>query len=357
MSRRASVYPASDPPSAGVARAASLADVAKLAGVSAGTVSRSLYRPQMISGATRERVQDAVDRLGYLANGAARALTMRRTMTVGAVVPRFGSSSFPALVQSLETRMSAQGYTLLLSAPDQRGPNAASVLRALLERGVDAVALLGVEQPASVLNLLHAHAVPYVLMWAPPNAEGRCIGFDEPRASRLLVEHLHGLGHRNVAYIGAPGADSERARRRFNDLTRAMAACGMRLCNDGFIEIDHGFGEGFTAMRAILPHRAQYSAVICSSDYLAAGALAALDQAGIAVPGELSVASFNDNEFAAFVHPPLTTVRLPIRELGEQAANYLLAYLRDEPLAPPTALPVHLQIRASTGPTRPGATA
>ncbi len=309
----------------------------------------------MISPATRARVQEAVDRLGYVANGAARALTMRRTMTVGAIVPRFGSSSFSALVQALETRMSAEGYTLLLSAPDQRTPHATSILRALLERGVDAVALLGVEQPASVLNLLQTHAVPYVLMWAPPDAQGRCIGFDEPRAAKLLVEHLHELGHRSVAYIGAPSANSERARRRFNDLTRAMAACGMRLCNDAFIETEHGFSEGFTAMRAILPHRAQYSALICGSDYLAAGALSALDQAAVAVPGELSVASFNDNDFAAFVHPPLTTVQLPIRELGEHAANYLLANLRGEPSAAPMALPVQLQIRASTGPAKANA--
>lgn len=331
-------------------RAASLADVAQLAGVSTGTVSRALSRPGMISEVTRERVLAAVDRLGYVANGAARALAMRRTMTVGAIVPRFGSSSFPAMVQALETTLAAQGYTLLLSAPDPHAAHETAVLRALLERGVDAVALLGVEQPPALMALLAAHATPFVVMWAPPGTDGHSIGFDEAAAATLVVDHLAGLGHRRIGYIGGNTRDSERARRRLRDLTLAIAKHGLTLCSDALLETEHGFREGFDAMTRILAHGTVASAIVCGSDYLAAGALSALDQAGVAVPAALSVASFNDNEFAPFLHPPLTTVRLPIREMGEQAGAYLIARLRAESLPDRQALRVQLQRRLSTGP-------
>ncbi len=138
----------------GAKRPASLADVAALAGVSSGTVSRALSRPDMISETTRARVLAAAERLGYVANGSARALAMRRTLTIGAIVPRFGTSSFPTMVQGLESTLAAEGYTLLLSAPEHSSAREPAILRTLLERGVDAVALLGAEQSAQTFSIL-----------------------------------------------------------------------------------------------------------------------------------------------------------------------------------------------------------
>jgi LacI family transcriptional regulator len=335
------------------ARAVSLADVARLAGVSTGTVSRTLTKPEMISEATQRRVKEAVERLGYVANGAARALALRRTMTVGAIVPRFGSSSFPALVQALEATLAAEGYTLLVSAPDPRPAHEMGILRALLERGVDAVALLVADQPPPVLAMLAAHRTPFVTMWTPPEATGHSVGFDEYAAAALVVDHLAAFGHRTLGYIGGRTADSERARRRLRDLSLAIARRGLTLCDEAVAETEHGFREGFDAMNAVLARRSPMTAMVCGSDYLAAGALAALDQAGIDVPARLSVASFNDNDFAPYLHPPLTTVRLPIREIGEQAGRHLLAQLRGETPLVPQPLLVTLMRRGSTG-TAPG---
>lgn len=338
------------PVAAGSPRSASLADVAALAGVSTGTVSRALSRPDMLSEATRAHVLAAAQRLGYVANGAARALAMRRTMTVGAIVPRFGGSSFPTLVQALETTLAAAGYTLLLSAPEhQRGQDPA-LLRAMLERGVDAVALLGAEQPPPVFAALAAHQRPFVLMWAQHSPEGMCVGFDEAAAAALLIDHLAALGHRSLGFIGGRTADNERARQRQRGLMQAIAQRGMQLAPDALVETDYGFREGFEAMQTLLARRAAVSAVVCGNDYLAAGALSALDRAGIAVPGQLSIASFNDNDFAAYLHPPLTTVRLPIHEIGELAGQYLVARLRGAAPPPCPLLPLQIMVRDSTGP-------
>jgi LacI family transcriptional regulator len=331
-------------------RSASLVDVAALAGVSAGTVSRALSRPDMVNEATRTRVLAAAQRLGYVANGAARALSMRRTFTVGAVVPRFGGSSFATMVQALESRLAAGGYTLLLSAPEHSRAQDPALLRTLLERGVDAVALLGSEHPPEVFAALAAHQRPFVMLWAEQSPHGPCIGFDEAQAAAALVQHIAALGHRRVGFIGGRTDDNDRAQRRLRGLTLAIAQHGLQLAPDALVETDYGFAEGFAAMQNVLSRHSGITAMLCGNDYLAAGALSALNHAGLAVPQQLSIASFNDNDFAAYLQPPLTTVRLPIREIGDEAGQWLLARLDGHQPARPTLLQTSLVVRASTAP-------
>ncbi len=304
----------------------------------------------MISDTTRNRVLAAVERLGYVANGAARALAMRRTMTVGAIVPRFGTSSFPTMIQGLETVLASRGYTLLLSAPAHEEAREPAILRALIEHGVDGVALLGSRQPRQTFATLSAHCIPFVMMWALESDDGDCIGFDEHAAAACVVDHLAQLGHRVIGFIGGHTTDNERARRRYRGIVEAVARHGMSLCQRALIETDYGFRQGFDAMTAVIVARTGVTAVVCGNDYLAAGALSALDRAGIVVPQDMSIASFNDNEFAAYLHPPLTSVRLPIAEIGERAGRYLVARMRGENPPPPSPLPFELIVRASSGP-------
>ncbi|MGE0313169.1 MAG: LacI family DNA-binding transcriptional regulator [Lautropia sp.] len=334
------------------ARPASLLDVARDAGVSTGTVSRALSRPEMISAATRERVLAAAERLGYVANGAARALAMQRTRTIGAIVPRFGTSSFPTMIQSLEATLAADGYTLLLSAPEHGRVPESRILRALIERGVDAVALLGEKHDDATLAMLARHRLPAVLMWCRRAGRSDCVGFDEKHAGALLIAHLAELGHRQVGFIGGRRTHNERARARFAGVRAALARHGMVLSPEATVETDYGFAQGFDAMQAILARRTAVTAVVCGNDYLAIGALSALDRAGIEVPRMQSVVSFNDNDFAAFSHPPLTTVRLPIHAIGEQAGHYLIARLNGLPVREADALPVELVVRESSGVAR-----
>lgn len=302
----------------------------------------------MISEATRKRVQEAAARLGYVPNGAARAMAMRRTLTVGALIPRFGSSSFPTMVQALEATLAEHGYTLLLAAPDNDHSDASSMVRTLLERGVDGIALLGSQHAPEVFALLKGHGTPFVQLWSQDDAQGPSIGFDEHEAAALVIDHLADLGHRQIGFIGGLVQNNERAQARQAGILRAVARRGLLLQEDAFIQTPYGIQQGFDAMQQIRLRRSAVSAVVCGNDYLAIGALAALDQAGVLVPSELSVVGFNDNEFAPFLHPPLTTVRLPIREIGEQGAKMLLSRLghaeppRNEPL------PVQLMIRRST---------
>jgi LacI family transcriptional regulator len=330
-------------------RAASLEDVAALAGVSSGTVSRALSRPEMISEATRQRVLEAANRIGYVPNGAARAMALRRTSTVGAVIPRFGTSSFPTMVQALETTLAESGYTLLLAAPDNK-ENQAEMVRTLVARGVDALVLLGSRHSQGVVSLLETQGTPFVQLWTQDDSLGPCVGFDEGHAAALVIDHLADLGHREIGIIGGYTKDNERAEARLAGLMRAVARRGLVLSERATIETEYGLQEGFDAMQRILHAGCTVTAIVCGNDYLAAGALAALDQSGVAVPEKISVASFNDNDFARFLHPPLTTVHRPIQEMGEQAARHLIAMLQKEAPPPAASLPLTLMVRRSTGP-------
>ena len=330
-------------------RAASLEDVAALVGVSSGTVSRALSRPELISAATRQRVLEAANRIGYVPNGAARAMALRRTSTVGAVIPRFGTSSFPTMVQALESTLAERGYTLLLAAPDSP-ENQMEIVRTLLARGVDALALLGSRDPREVITLLKTQGTPFVQLWTQDQSLGPCVGFDEEQAADQVINHLADLGHREIGFIGGYTKNNERAEARFAGLVRAVARRGLMLHEGATVETEYGLQEGFDAMQSIRSGGCPITAVVCGNDYLAAGALAALDQGGVGVPGQLSVISFNDNDFAPFLHPPLTTMHLPIKEIGEQAGRYLLSILQNEKAEPATRLPVALRIRQSTGP-------
>lgn len=329
-------------------RPPSLADVAALAGVSPGTVSRALSRPEMLSEPTREKIFSAVRQLRYVPNGAARALAMRRSQTIGAVVPRFGASSFSTLVQALESTLAEQRYTLLLSAPDYQRANDSSAVDTLLQRGVDALAILGYEQHPDIFTDLQEQGIPFVRLWADRNAPWPAVGFDEQEAAGLLVQYLWGLGHRRIAFISGHTQKNERARKRLEGLALALSRHGMTLSPEAMIETDYSFGDGFRAMRTLLERRVQVTAIVCGNDYLATGALAALDAAGVRVPEHVSVASFNDNDFSAYLRPALTTVRLPIESMGREAARYLLARLENTELPALSPLPVELVERAST---------
>ena len=345
--------PSSTPP-----KPASLADVAAMAGVSTGTVSRTLSRPEMISEETRDRVMQAVRTLGYVVNGAARTLAMRRSKTIGAVVLKFGSSNFASVVEGLESVVSKKGYTLLLSAPVPDGETEFSALAAMLARGVDAIALLGFEGQEAAQNILARYPIPCAHLWGDPKSGGHCIGLDEAENGRIALQHVADLGHQHIGLIWGhvDGALRYRSRQRLQGVKTAARKRGITIVPAATIHTEHGFEQGHLAAEHILNARTdtdtKVTALLCASDYLAVGAMHGLIQHGVNVPKDMSVVSFNDNDFSAYMNPPLTTVHLPIREVGMKAGHYLLDCLGEEMGADEYALNVSLRERGSSGPVR-----
>lgn len=330
---------------------ATLADVARLAEVSTATVSRALTLPQKVKPHTLSRVREAARTLGYVAHGAARALASRRTRTIGAVIPTLDNAIFANTTHALQKTLDEAGYTLLLASHEFDPAVEARATRALIERGVDGLVLLGTTHDPSVFRMIEAHRLPYVLTWAlDPDGRHPCVGFDNRGAGVRVADYLLDLGHCEFAMISGITANNERARERLEGVRAALAARGGELPATRIVEKPFTLAAGGEGLREVMRGAPAPTAVVCGNDVLAIGALAECNARGILVPQQLSITGFDDMEIAAAVPPGLTTVRFPTGELGALAANHLLMRLAGESVELRRELPVELVVRGTTAP-------
>lgn len=333
---------------------AKLSDVARLAEVSTATVSRALTLPHKVRPDTLKRIQEAVQALGYVAHGAARALATRRTHTIGAVIPTLDNAIFANTTHALQKALDEAGYTLLLASHEFDPDNELRVTRALMARGVDGLVLVGATHHPELFRMIEAHGVPYVLSWALDKA-GRhpCVGFDNRAAATRLVKYLLELGHRRFAMISGITVNNERALERRDAVRDALAARGIALPAARVVEKPFTLTAGREGLAELLDAaETPPTAVICGNDVLAIGAVAECHARGLRVPQDVSVTGFDDMEIAAVITPSLTTVRFPTAELGTLAAQHLLARLAGKPVPQRRELAVELVVRESTAPPK-----
>jgi LacI family transcriptional regulator len=334
--------------------AVTIRDVAQAAEVSVATVSRVFNRPDLVTAALRARVHDAAERLGYVADGAARALASRRSRAIGAIVPTLDNPVFAACIDALQQRLDEHGFALLIASAGYDAARETREVRLLLERGVDGLMLVGAEHPAAAWALLdrRSPAVPVVVTWTSEPARGTvsCIGFDNRAAAKRIVGHLLQLGHRRIAMIAGPTAGNDRAIARVAGVREALRATGIELGPPYLTERPYTVPDGHAATVALLSLPEPPTAIVCGNDHLALGALAGARSLGLCVPQDVSVCGFDDLDFAAYADPPLTTVRVPAAEMGQRAADYLAAAAAH--LQPPSTalLEAPVMLRGSTGP-------
>lgn len=334
-----------------------LADVAGAAGVSTATVSRVINRPDTVRLALRERVRAEIERLGYVADGAARALASRRSRTVGAVIPTLASAIFAEGMDAFEARLGESGYALVLAQSGYDATQERRQVHNLIEQGVDALLLVGSVHDPAIYELLDRHAVPFVETWtyhadaaAPAAQVHPCVGFDNRRAAFRMTAHLIELGHCDIAMVAGISAGNDRARDRIAGVRDALARQGLTLPAGWLIEVPYDIAAGRRAARGLLAQAAAPTAIICGNDVLAVGTLLECQATGIAVPERVSIAGFDDLPLARHLTPALTTMHVPSLEMGRSAAAYLLARLDGETPPPATELNVELIVRATTAP-------
>src|SRR5688572_21144288 len=221
----------------GRCKSAKLSDVANLARVSTATVSRALTCPGKVKPATAARIRQAVEALGYVAHGAARALASRRTHTIGAVIPTLGNAIFANTVHALQKTLDDAGYTLLIASHEFDAEVEARVTQALVERGVDGLVLVGATHHPSVLPMLGAQQIPYVLTWAlDASGSHPCVGFDNRAAAIRIAGHLLDLGHRDFAMISGITLGNERASERLEGVRQALSERGLSFAPGRVVE-------------------------------------------------------------------------------------------------------------------------
>jgi LacI family transcriptional regulator len=330
-----------------------LSDVAREAGVSTASVSRVLNRDLRVNPRIRDQVQAAVERLGYRPNSAARALASRKFQKIGAIVPTLQNPAFAAGVEALQHRLGHEGYALIVASSDYNPEIELMQARMLMSVGVDAMMLIGFDHLPALYDLLDESAVPFVNAWAIDRSSDRpCVGFDNRAAAAGLTRYLIDLGHRAFAVVSGIRKSNDRASERVAGIGEALAERGLELRLGRLIEVPYRIFESQLALRALMAEPERPTAIICGNDIQAFGVLIECQSLGIRVPETVSVAGFDDLDFAAHINPPLTTVQVPAEEIGKRAADYLLARLSGKPSLGLTEIRTNLLVRASTGPPR-----
>ncbi|NKB65295.1 MAG: LacI family DNA-binding transcriptional regulator [Gammaproteobacteria bacterium] len=329
-------------------------DIAKAANVSIATVSRALNHPELLKKDTRELVLKIVDELGYIRSGAAMALASNQTFTVGAIIPTFNNAIFAASMAGFEKGLSREGYTLLVTVSNFDPKQEIKQLRKLLERGVDAILLIGLDHPKQVFELLRRSGCCVVSIFgSSTQGEIPGIGFDNAQASKAIVAHLASMGHRRMGMISGITTDNDRARDRKNGVINALQDHRFTYDPALFLECHYSHHHGREALSTLLVQAQPPTAIICGNDVLAMGALFEASSRGIDVPGELSITGFDNLPITEHLRPSLTTIDVPPEEMGIAAARSITDNLRFGKAIESRLLQANLLIRETTGKIAP----
>lgn len=320
-----------------------LAEVAAAAGVSPSTVSRTFAAPDLVKPPTRERVLAVGQRLGYAPNPIARSLAMGRTASIGVIVPDIANPFFAEILKATQARSARRGYTALLADTDENEVEEYELAEAVL-RQVDGLVLVAPRMPdAHVLAI--AARIPTVLVNRV--VEGLpAVTVPARDGMRQAVAHAAALGHRHSCYIAGQEHSWSNQQRQVA-MRAACAESDMRLTEFGPFEAR--FESGVHA--ADLVRAAGATCVVAHNDMVALGLLARFTDRGIAVPQDISVIGVDDTVLARSSNPLLTSVRLPLRDMGRQAVDLVVDLLSSGSASPEVIeLDSQLLVRRSTGP-------
>jgi LacI family transcriptional regulator len=330
--------------------AVGLRDVAKAAGVSTATVSRAMNMPEVVSPELRERIATVVRDLGWVPSGAARALSTRRSYAIGAVFPTLSQGDFARAAEALQGELAANGYTLLLACSQYDPAQEYQIVRQFVERGVDAIVLVGATHDPEVTDLLTRRNVPFINTFNyDPKRWSNCIGPDNRAAMGKLTNYLIDLGHRRFAVIAQALQNNDRAAARLAGIQEALSAAGLAIRPNHLVRGKWSIAEGRALFADIIARKPWPTAVICGNAYLAVGAVLEALSRGIKLPQDLSIVGYDDVEIMQELPVSITSLRVRSDEVGRRAAGYLLAAIGGKPFATALECDVEIIERMSSG--------
>ncbi|MFC4010369.1 LacI family DNA-binding transcriptional regulator [Nonomuraea purpurea] len=330
-----------------------LADVAAMARVDRAVVSRVInkdptlnIRPQ-----TRERVLAAIDELGYRPNVAARSLRTSRAHMFGLFIPDFANPVYAEIIKGAEAEAAAQGYVLVTGSASGTGMGSGTGLGEYMDRigqgRIDGLLLAGTGDEPGLIEQLDRAAIPWLMLNNRSRGVKRYVILDDQRAAALAVEHLVRLGHRRIAHLAGPSS-ADTATRRSAGYSAAMRAAG--LPEGPITAADYTPAGGAAAMGRLLAGSERPTAVFVANVASAIGAMEGVRSAGLEIPRDMSIVAVHDLPLASYLYPALTTVRMPLAELGRRGVTLLGSLKPDDTVAEVMAGPIELIQRRSTAP-------
>lgn len=330
-----------------------LKDVAREAGVHTSTASRALNKQarSVVNPETVDRVLEAAKRLGYAPHPLARGLRTNRTMTIGMVIPDVENPLFGPIIAGVESELGVEGYSLLIVNTEPQDPETNTVIETLVDRRVDGLILATASKKDPLLGALVGHLPMVLVNRSTDSVALPAILGDDAAGIRLAVEHLATLGHATVGHVAGPQTLSTGVD-RLNAFMHWTREYGLEL-DASHVEHAEWFQiePGYAAARTLLSRRPDITAIVAANDLIALGCYRAIQDAGKVIGQNVSVTGYNDMPLVSLMQPSLTSVRVPYRAMGAEAAKRLMSLIADPSTdAGSIRLAPELSIRDSTGP-------
>ncbi|MDN4595345.1 catabolite control protein A [Polycladomyces subterraneus] len=330
--------------------AVTIYDVAREAGVSMATVSRVVNGNPNVKPATRKKVLETIRNLGYRPNAVARGLASKRTTTVGVIIPDISNAFFAELTRGIEDIANMYHYNIILSNSDNKKEKELQLIETFLEKQVDGLLFLGSEVTDEHRQVFAEAHVPIVLAGTQdPVGDRPSVVIDQVQAAKEATTALIREGHERIGLIGGPLTDPVNGYSRYLGYKQALEENGLPFKEEWVRIGDYRYRSGLEAMRSLLESEQPPTAVFACSDEMAVGALHAVQDAGRSVPEDVSIIGFDDIPLATQVRPLLSTVAVPMYDIGAVAMRLLTKYMNDEPVeSPQVVLQYRLELRNST---------
>jgi LacI family transcriptional regulator len=331
-------------------------EVARQAGVSPATVSRVINRPELVAVPTRLKVQAVMQALGFVPNASAQALRRGRSQLIGALIPHISYSVFADFTDAVQKVFTAVGYNVMLGVHHFNPKDELRQARSLVQAGVEGLLIVGYEHDPELFETLAQKKVTYICTDVhQSNATHPSVGYDNYSAGQKIAAHLLALGHRRFAVITGNTQKNDRMAARLAGFRAQLNQAGQSINDSMVIEGDYTLADGRRGLMQLLANKSNentdpISAIMCGNDVIALGVLLEARARGIDVPAQLSVVGFDNLEWAKEFSPALTTMSVPLSEMGTLAARALLSRIQGGSCDHALELPLELVVRETTGP-------
>lgn len=326
-------------------------EVAKKVGVNPSTVSRVLNGDLHLSirEETRNRILEAIKEMGYSPNPIARSLRMKTSNTIGMLIPDITNPFFPEVIKGAETAASERELSLILCNTDESSAKEKNLIKFLIDRRVDGLLLFSSRLEDETISKVEKSGIPFVLVNRGSRSNtGAYVVVDNSLGAKLAINHLIDLGHKKIAHISG-FLYTETGLERLEGYRKSLNASGLPFISEYMVEAGFAEQQGYTAMLKLLSLEDRPTAVFVANDLMAMGAMTAIMEKGLSVPEDISVIGFDDIWIAGRITPSLTTVKIPLNEMGYLSLQIIAAKIdQREILNDRIELTPELIIRSST---------
>lgn len=328
---------------------ATIKDVAREAGVSINTVSRALNGKPDVNSETKRLVLEAAERLKYTPNKLARGLRSNKTGVIGVIVADIANPFFSAVVKGMGKAAKELGYSIILQDTGENYKNEEEAIQIMISEQVDGLLITPVQTEKRSIHMLQESGIPFVLVARHFNdLDTDYVVADDVQGGYLATAHLIEKGHEKIAFINGPAYNSS-AIERFQGYKKALEEHDIelneKLMRNGALTMEDGYTYG---KALLMDHDPQPTALFTFSDFVALGAMKAVHELGLRIPDDIAIVGYDDIDFAFCLESPLTTIRFPKREIGEEAISVVEKKIDGQKRHSHLEIPVELVIRQSS---------